>query len=55
MLEWSLDDVRDNCSSFQASPHDEKFGMAEENTPIYLCRGVEFNIQKIWSHSQSWN
>ena len=55
VLEWSLDDVRDNCTSYQAFPHEEKFGMAEENTPIYLCRGVEFNIQKIWSLSHNWN
>ena len=52
---WSLDDVRDNCTSFQAFEHYERFGMGEENTPIYLCRGVTFDIQKIWSHSHHWN
>jgi hypothetical protein len=55
LLQWSLDDVRDNCTSFQAFPHYQKFGMAEENTPIYLCRGVRFNIQKIWWHAHNWN
>jgi hypothetical protein len=29
--------------------------MGEENQPIYLCRGVEFDIQKIWWHSHHWN
>lgn len=24
-------------------------------TVIYLCRGVQFDIQKIWSHSHHWN
>ncbi len=55
VIEWSLDDVRDNCTSFQAFNHYERFGMGEENTPIYLCRGVEFDIQKIWWHSHHWN
>jgi hypothetical protein len=55
VIEWSLDDVRDNCDSFQAFEHYEKFGMGEENTPIYLCRGVKFDIQKIWWHSHHWN
>ncbi|MFZ0761548.1 MAG: hypothetical protein WAM69_16495 [Candidatus Sulfotelmatobacter sp.] len=29
--------------------------MEEENTPIYLCRGVTFNIQTIWPHSHHRN
>ncbi len=55
VIQWSLDDVRDNCTTFQAFPHYQRFGMGEENTPIYLCRGVKFDIQKIWSHSHHWN
>jgi len=55
VIEWSLGDVRDNCTSYQAFPHDEKWGMGEENTPIYLCRGVTFDIRKIWWHSHHWN
>ncbi|MGO8794220.1 MAG: ArnT family glycosyltransferase [Candidatus Sulfotelmatobacter sp.] len=55
VIQWSLDDVRDNCTSFQAFDHYNPFGMAEENTPIYLCRGVKFDIQKIWWHSHHWN
>ena len=55
VLEWSLDDVRDNCTSFQAFDHYQRFGMGEENTQIYLCRGVLFDIQKIWWHSHHWN
>jgi 4-amino-4-deoxy-L-arabinose transferase-like glycosyltransferase len=55
VIEWSLDDVKDNCASYQAFEHYERFGMGEENTPIYLCRGVQFDIRKIWWHSHHWN
>ena len=55
VIEWSLEDVRDNCASYQAFEHYERFGMGEENTPIYLCRGVQFDIQKIWWHSHHWD
>ena len=55
VIEWSLEDVQDNCTSFQAYEHYHRFGMGEENTPIYLCRGAKFDIQKIWWHSHHWN
>jgi Dolichyl-phosphate-mannose-protein mannosyltransferase len=55
VLQWSLDDVRDNCRSFEAFPHESRFGMAEENVPIYLCRDAEFDLRKIWWHSHHWN
>jgi Dolichyl-phosphate-mannose-protein mannosyltransferase len=55
VIQWSLDDVRDNCTSFQAFDHYQRFGMGEENQPLYLCRGVTFDIQKIWPHSHHWN
>src|ERR1700676_126730 len=55
VVQWSLEDVRDNCTSFQAFAHYQRFGMGEENTPMYLCRGVTFDIQKIWWHSHHWN
>ena len=55
VIQWSYEDVHDNCTSFQAFQHYERFGMGEENAPIYLCRGVTFDIQKIWWHSHHWN
>jgi hypothetical protein len=55
VIQWGLDDVRDNCTSFQPFEHYQRFGMGEENQPIYLCRGVEFDIQTIWWHSHHWN
>jgi hypothetical protein len=56
LIQWSQDDVRDNCTSYQAFEHYNRFGMGEENGQIiFLCRGVKFDIQKIWSHSHHWN
>jgi len=55
VLQWSHDDVADNCTSFQGFPHEVRFGMAEENTPIYLCRGTKFDLQQIWWHHHHWN
>jgi hypothetical protein len=55
VIQWSLDDVRENCTSYQAFDHYQRFGMGEENTQFYLCRGIKFDIQKIWWHSHNWN
>jgi len=55
VLQWSLEDVRDNCGSYEAFPHASRFGMGEENVPIYLCRDVGFDLRKIWWHSHHWN
>jgi len=55
VLQWSREDVQDNCAAWQAFEHYERFGMGEENTPIYLCRGAQFDLQKIWWHWKHWN
>ncbi len=55
VLQWSLDDVRDNCRSWEAFPHESPYGMAEENVPIYLCRDAGFDLRQIWWHSHHWN
>ena len=56
VIQWSEDDVRDDCTSYQAFEHYNRFGMDEENGQIiFLCRGVKFDIQKIWSNSHHWN
>ena len=55
VLQWSRDDVQDSCTSWQGFPHYEQFGMGEENTDIYLCRGTKFDVQQIWWHSKHWN
>lgn len=55
VLEFDLDTVRDNCTSYQAFPHYNRWGMGEENTPIYLCRGATFDLRKVWWHYHHWN
>ncbi|MGE5414762.1 MAG: ArnT family glycosyltransferase [Syntrophomonadaceae bacterium] len=55
VLQWSLDDVKDNCRSWEAFPHENPYGMAEENVPIYLCRDAEFDLRRIWWHSHHCN
>jgi 4-amino-4-deoxy-L-arabinose transferase-like glycosyltransferase len=55
VIQWGLKDVRDNCTSYQPYEHFEKYGMGEENQPFYLCRGIKFDIQKIWWRSHHWN
>jgi hypothetical protein len=55
VIQWSKEDVEDNCTSYEAFDHYKRFGMGEENAPIYLCRGAKFDIQKIWWHSHHWN
>ena len=54
-LEFDLDTVRDNCTSYQAFPHYNRWGMGEENTPIYLCRGAKFDLRQVWWHYHHWN
>jgi hypothetical protein len=55
VLQWSLDDVKDNCGSYEAFPHESRYGMSEENVPIYLCRDAGFDLRKVWWHSHHWN
>jgi hypothetical protein len=55
VVQWGLDDVKDNCTSFQAFEHHSRFGMGEENRPIYLCRGATFDLRKVWWHYHHWN
>ena len=55
VVQWSLDDVKDNCGSWEAFPREIRYGMAEENVPIYLCRDAGFDLRRIWWHSHHWN
>jgi len=54
-LQSSLDDVKEYCTSYQAYEHTNPYGMAEENTPIYLCRGAKFELAKVWPRWKHWN
>lgn len=55
LYEWDRSDVEQSCQSWQAFPHYSKYGMGEENTPIYLCMGARFNLWKHWADWKHWN
>jgi len=55
VIEWSEQDVKDNCTSYQGFPHESEWGMDEENTPIYLCMDAKFDLQKQWAELKHWN
>jgi hypothetical protein len=54
-LQFSQEDAQDNCTTWQAFEHYDRFGMAEENTPIYLCLGAKFDLRKVWYRYKHWN
>ena len=55
VIQWSEQDVKDNCDSYRGFPHESEFGMDEENTPIYLCVGAKFDVVKDWPEFKHWN
>ena len=56
-LQWSRRGVEDHCRSVeQAGQHFHPWGMAEENRPIYLCRGLKHTIAEYWTPDfKHWN
>ena len=56
-LQWSRRGVEDHCRSVeQAGEHFHPWGMAEENRPIYLCRGLKYTIAEYWKPDfKHWN
>lgn len=56
VIQWDQDDVQRLCDSWQAPvTHHHPFGMAEENRPIYLCRGPRFDLRDRWDRWKHWN
>lgn len=57
VVEWSEDDVKENCTSYTGFPHESQWGMGEENTPIYLCMGAKFDLTNpaTWAKIKHWN
>ncbi len=56
-LQWDRQGVEDHCRSVeQAAVHFHPWGMAEENRPIYLCRGLKHTIAEYWTPDfKHWN
>jgi hypothetical protein len=55
VLQWDREDVESRCTSYVSVEHYEQYGMGEENTPIYYCRGIRFNIAEKWAQWKNWN
>ena len=56
-LQWGRQGVEDHCRSVEkAGEHFHPWGMAEENRPIYLCRGLRHTIAEYWEPDfKHWN
>ena len=56
-LQWSRQGVEDHCRSVEkAGEHFHPWGMAEENRPIYMCRGLKHTIAEYWTPDfKHWN
>jgi hypothetical protein len=56
-LQWGRQGVEDHCRSVEkAGEHFHPWGMAEENRPIYLCRGLRRPIAEYWTPDfKHWN
>lgn len=56
-LQWSRRGVEDHCRSVEkAGEHFHPWGMAEENRPIFLCRGLRHTIAEYWTPDfKHWN
>ena len=56
-LQWGREGVEDHCLSVEkVGEHFHPWGMAEENRPIYLCRGLRHTLAEYWtSDFKHWN
>lgn len=44
------------CASvLEAGAHFHPWGMAEENNPIFICRGLKVPLQALWPRLKKWN
>ena len=55
-LQRSRDDMDRRCTSVEmAGEHFHPWGMAEENWPIYVCRGLRTPLTELWPQTKHWN
>jgi hypothetical protein len=55
-LQRSRKDLEEAFASVEdAGSHYHKWGMAEENCPIYLCRGLKRPLAEVWPRVKHWN
>jgi Dolichyl-phosphate-mannose-protein mannosyltransferase len=55
-LQWSRESLEPICCSVeQVGEHYHRWGMAEENRPIFLCRGPIVSPAEVWPELKHWN
>ena len=55
-LQWSRESLEAICGSVeQVGEHHHPWGMAEENRPIFLCRGPIASAAEAWPELKHWN
>jgi hypothetical protein len=55
-LQWGPMSIGRMCNGVeQVGEHYHPYGMAEENRPIYLCRGLKKPLRELWPDLKHWN
>ncbi len=55
-LQWDRESIEEHCHSVEeVGRHSHPWGMAEENRPIYLCRGLRAPLSVQWADLKHWN
>lgn len=55
-LQWGRQYLEPLCREVvQVGEHHHPWGMAEENRPIYLCRGLRTPLAQMWPDLKHWN
>jgi hypothetical protein len=56
VLQGDREELESMCASVEhAGEHFHPWGMAEENRPIYVCRGLHPPLEELWPHLKHWN
>lgn len=56
VLQGSRERLEERCTSVEeAGRHFHPWGMAEENGPIYVCRGLKTPVPELWPRLKHWN
>jgi hypothetical protein len=56
VLQDDREDLERLCASVEeAGRHDHPWGMAEENGPIFVCRGLRVPFEQLWPSLKKWN
>ncbi len=56
VLQGTRERLEQRCASVEeAGRHFHPWGMAEENRPIYVCRGLKTPLPELWPQLKHWN